>query len=193
MVFGLRKNWSTHNLANRLRQHTVVFSVAIFLFAFAVRILAWQDNHQNVLKVQESVTARYKESAKQLVAGDFKAFVTDVQRLGHPPGYPILLAVIFKLAGESATTIQIIQMVVDCVAVVVVFMIALELFQFAVAITTALLAALSPQFSYFSVLLLPDSVVVLPILLAVYFIIRSRSHYSISSLLMAGALVGLSC
>lgn len=179
-------------LTNRLRQHTIVLTVLIFLFAFAVRILSWQDNHQDVLKVQSSVTARYKESARQLVTGDFKTFVTDVQRLGHPPGYPIFLAIIFKLAGKY-TTIQFVQMVVDGVAVVVVFMIALELFKPTIAIITALLAALSPQFSYFSVLVLPDSLVVLPILLAAYFIIRSRKHYSTSSFLIAGALVGLSC
>jgi len=38
-----------------------------------------------------------------------------------------------------------------------------------------LLAALAPQFTWNSVLLLPDSISVLPILLAIYLIARSRS------------------
>ena len=67
------------------------------------------------------------------------------------------------------------------------------MFQLPIAILTGVLAALSPQFAYFSVLLLPDSLVVLPVLLSVYFIVRSRKHYRLSSFLISGALVGLSC
>lgn len=167
--------------------------MSIFLLAFAVRTLTWQDNHNDAWKIQTSVTARYKESARQLIAGDFKGFVSDVQRLGHPPGYPILIATVYALAGESDSIVQFIQITIDSAAVLVLFLIALEMFQLPVAIFTGVLAALSPQFAYFSVLLLPDSLVVLPVLLAVYFIVRSKRHYRFSSLLISGALVGLSC
>src|SRR6185369_3980420 len=81
----------------------------------------------------------------------------------------------------------------DSASVLVLFLIALEMFQLPIAILSGVLAALSPQFAYFSVLLLPDSLVVLPILLSVYIIVRSRKHYRLSSFLISGALVGLSC
>jgi 4-amino-4-deoxy-L-arabinose transferase-like glycosyltransferase len=67
------------------------------------------------------------------------------------------------------------------------------MFQPSIAGVVAVLAALSVQFAYFSVLLLPDSLVVLAILLSVYLIVSSRRHYRPSSFFMAGALVGLSC
>jgi len=175
------------------RKHIALLCLSIFLLAFAVRTLTWQDNHNDAWKVQTSVSARYKESARQLVAGDFKGFVSDVQRLGHPPGYPILIAAIYSLAGESDSIVQFIQIFIDSASVLVLFLIALEMFQLPIAILSGVLAALSPQFAYFSVLLLPDSLVVLPILLSVYIIVRSRKHYRLSSLLISGALVGLSC
>ena len=175
------------------RKHIALLCLSIFLLAFAVRTLTWQDNHNDAWKVQTSVTARYKESARQLVAGDFKGFVSDVQRLGHPPGYPILIATIYALAGESDSIVQFIQITIDSAAVLVLFLIALEMFQLPIAILTGVLAALSPQFAYFSVLLLPDSLVVLPVLLSIYFIVRSRRHYRLSSFLISGALIGLSC
>ena len=175
------------------RRHFVLLCLSIFLLSFAVRTLTWQDNHNDAWKVQTSVTTRYRESARQLVAGDFKGFVTDVQRLGHPPGYPILIATTSALAGESDSIVQFIQITIDSAAVLVLFLIALEMFQLPIAILTGVLAALSPQFAYFSVLLLPDSLVVLPVLLSVYFIVRSRRLYRLSSFLISGALVGLSC
>jgi hypothetical protein len=175
------------------RRHLALLCLSIFLLSFAVRTLTWQDNHNDASKVQTSVTARYKESARQLVARDFKGFMTDVQRLGHPPGYPILIATASGLAGESDSIIQFIQITIDSAAVLVLFLIVLEIFQLPIAILTGVLAVLSPQFAYFSVLLLPDSFVVLPILLSVYIIVRSRRHYRLSSFLISGALVGLSC
>jgi hypothetical protein len=177
---------------NHLR-HTFSLCVTIFLLAFAVRTLTWQDNRRDAWKVQTYVTSGYKDSARQLARAEIKTFMSDTTHLGHPPGYPILLAGIFKLAGESDTVLQFIQITVDSAAAVLLFLIALELLPLGVAFTAGLLAALSPQFAYFSVLLLPDSLIVFPILLAVYLIARSRRGYSASAFLLAGGLVGLSC
>jgi len=175
------------------RKQLVLFCGVIFLLTLAVRLLTWQDNARDIWKVQTSVVEGYKDSARQLATGDFKTFVGDINHFGHPPGYPILLAAIFKTAGESTTAIHIVQILCDVLAVVVLFLIALELFSVAVAVIAALLAAVSPQFAYFSVLLLPDSLVVLPILLAVYFVIRARRSPRVSYFLIAGALIGVSC
>lgn len=167
--------------------------VAIFLLAALVRFLTWQDNYRDIGKVQTSVTEGYKDSARQLVAGDFRTFVSDVNHFGHPPGYPIVLAVIFKVAGESNTAIQSVQILCDVTAVVLLFMIAWELFPFMVAVIAGLLAAVSPQFAYFSVLLLPDSLVVVPILLGVYLLLRARRNPRLLNFVVAGACIGLSC
>ena len=167
--------------------HRLVIVLGLFLLALGVRVLTWQDNRRDIWKVQTSVTDGYKESARLLARGDLKLFVGDINHLGHPPGYPIFLAVIFKTFGESDTAIHFIQILLDAVAVVLLFLIALEFLPLTAAALCGFLAAISPQFAYFSVLLLPDSLVVPPILLAILFLIRGR-HFAI-----AGVLLGLSC
>ena len=176
----------------RLRQFLVPALLISFL-ALGIRFLTWQDLHLEVRKVQTYVTSDYKDSAYQLSRGNLRAFVSDINHMGHPPGYPILLAGIFKVFGDSDSAIQFVQIVCDAVAAVMVFLIALELLPTAVALIAGLLAALSPQFSYYSVLLLPDSLSVLPVLLALYLIVRASRHTSLLNFAAAGALVGLSC
>lgn len=159
----------------------------LVLLALGVRFLTWQDNRRDIGKVQTSVTEGYKDSARQLASGDLKLFVSDIDQMGHPPGYPILLAAIFKTFGDSNTAIQFVQIVLDCVSVVLIFLIALKVVPFAAAVLCGFLAAISPQFAYFSVVLLPDSLVVPPLLLAVLLLIRGRNFA------IAGALIGVSC
>ncbi|HEY0729300.1 MAG TPA: glycosyltransferase family 39 protein, partial [Pyrinomonadaceae bacterium] len=146
----------------------------LVLLALGVRFLTWQDNHRDIGKVQTGVTEGYKESARQLAGGDLKLFVSDINQMGHPPGYPILLAPIFKTFGDSDTAIQVVQILFDAVAVVLLFLIALEYLPLTAATFCGLLGALSPQFAYFSVVLLPDSLVVPPILLAVWLLITAK-------------------
>ena len=170
-----------------------VICFLIFLLALGVRFLTWQDNRLDVWKVETFVTSDYKDSAHQLLRGDLRAFLSDLNHMEHPPGYSILLAGIFRVFGDSDSATGFVQMTCDSAAAVVVALIVFELLPLAVAIIAGLLAALSPQFAYYSVLLLPDSLAVLPILLAVYFMIRALKRPRLLAFAMAGALVGLSC
>ncbi|MDQ3474316.1 MAG: glycosyltransferase family 39 protein [Acidobacteriota bacterium] len=165
----------------------------IFFLALGVRLLTWHDLRLDVWRVQTYVTSDYKYSAYLLARRDFKGFLYDINRMGHPHGYPIVLAGIFKVWGDSDDAIQLVQVVCDSLAALVVFMIVFELLPFGVAVIAGLLTALSPQFSYHSVLLLPDSLAVLPILLAVYLIVWSFKRPRFLTFLLAGALIGISC
>src|ERR1700687_5639921 len=98
------------------RRRLLVICGVIFLAAFGVRFLSWQDNRREVWKVQTFVTSDYQDSARQLLRGDLRAFLSDLNHMEHPPGYPILLAGISKTFGESDTAIQFIQMIADSLA-----------------------------------------------------------------------------
>ena len=145
----------------------------IFLTAFGVRILSWHDTRLEVGKVQTAVTAGYQRVAQLLREGGIASFLSsssplsDPNTLGHPPGYSILMAGVFSLFGESNSAIQFVQIVCDTVAALMIFLIVAELMPFSAAVIAGTLAAFSPQFAWNSVLLLPDSLAVLPILLAV--------------------------
>ena len=171
----------------------------IFLLAFSVRSLTWHDTRFEVGKVQSSVAGDYQRVAELLrhegVSGFFSSSssLADLNNLGHPPGYSILIALVRAVFGSSHAAIQFTQIVFDSFASVLLFLIVLELFSLAPATIAVLFAALAPQLAWNSVLLLPDSLATFPILIAVFLLARSRAKPRLIAFLMIGALVGLSC
>ncbi len=184
---------------SRHRRRIILICSLIFLLAFACRLLSWQDNRLEARKVQTMVTEGYKHTARLLREGGVASFfsaaspLADPNHLGHPPGYSVLMAVIFGLFGESDAAIQITQLLADSAAAVVVFLIALALLNTPTATVAGLLVAVAPQFTYNSVLLLPDTLAVLPVLLAVYCLVRATRDPRLGWFVAAGALVGVSC
>jgi hypothetical protein len=192
------RNWLKPT-SKTTRKQTIITCALIFFVALGCRFLSWHDNRFEARKVQTQVTEGYKHTARLLQEGGVRSFfsasspLSDPNHLGHPPGYSILIAVVFSLFGESDSALQIIQILADAAAAVLVFLIALALFNRRVATIAALLVAIAPQFTYNSVLLLPDSLTVLPILLALYFLIQAIRRPRLVTFIIAGALVGLSC
>jgi hypothetical protein len=178
---------------------TIITCAIIFFVALSARLLSWQDNRFEARKVQSEVTESYKHTGRLLQQGGIRSLfaadspLSDPNHLEHPPGYSMLIAVVFSLFGESDSALQIIQILADAAAAVVIFFIALALLNRTVATIAGLLVALAPQFTYNSVLLLPDSLTVLPILLAVFFLVQAYRRPRLINFIAAGALVGLSC
>jgi len=181
------------------RRRRFAICLLIFLTAFGVRLLSWHDTRLDVGKVQTAVTSDYQRVARLLKAGGIAGFLSsssplsDLNTLGHPPGYSILLAGIFSVLGESNTAVQFVQILFDALAAVMIFLIVAELLPVSAGIVAGLMAAISPQFAWNSVLLLPDSLAVLPILLAVYCLARAARNPRLISFITAGVLVGISC
>ena len=165
--------------------------------------------------MQTSVALNYKHQARLLQANglaslyDASSATNNPDLLGHPPGYPILLSSIYRLAGESDTATQFLQIIFDSLSVVIIVLIAFEFFPTAVGLVAGLMTAFAPQFSWNSLTLLPDSLAALPILLAVLIITKTRQQLvgqaflpvrpgskdrqECLSYLLAGALIGVSC
>ena len=181
------------------RRQLFIVSAAIFLVAAGVRFLTWQDQRFVAGRVQSAVVANYQHMGRLLREGGVGGFLSrasplaEAGHLGHPPGYPVLLAVVSRFAGESDAAMQWLQLLADAAAAVVIFLIARELLALSIATIAGLLAALSPQFAYNSVLLLPDSLAIVPILLAVFCLARACRRPRLLTICAAGALVGLSC
>jgi 4-amino-4-deoxy-L-arabinose transferase-like glycosyltransferase len=188
----------SQNHTKEARRRAVAFGL-IFAAALGVRLLCWNDVRGEVWKVQTSVTDNYKHLARLLRENGAASFFDPASKtsepdlLGHPPGYPVVLALVYGVFGESDTAAQIFQMVCDSLAAAIVFLIAAELLPFGVGVIAGMLVALSPQFCWNSVLLLPDTLAVLPVLLAVYLLLRADKGHAILKALAAGALVGVSC
>jgi hypothetical protein len=192
---GLRRDGGRLRIGRRF----VIASLLIFLTAFGVRLLSWQDTGRDAGKIQSVVAEDYKRVARLLLAGGAASFfdssspLADPNNLGHPPGYSILLAVIYSIAGEGDATPQLIQIIVDALCAVLILAIVAEIFSSVAGLLAGMLAALSPQFAWNSVLLLPDSLSVFPILLSVYLLARAVRRPNLLTIMGAGALIGLSC
>lgn len=177
----------------------VALALAVFALAFCVRLLTLNDARDEVWKVQTVVAAGYRRDARALVSDGFTSLfrraspLASPDSLGHPPGYPIFQASVFKLFGESDAALQLAQIACDALAAALLFLIAAELLSLPAATVAGALAALSPQFAWNSVLLLPDTLAVLPVLAAVYCIARASRRPHLMWFVAAGALAGVSC
>jgi 4-amino-4-deoxy-L-arabinose transferase-like glycosyltransferase len=196
-----QSNSSDHPAAvqGNSRGRQVIIAGLIFLSAFGVRLLVWQNKRAEVPQVQTRVAENYKHLARLLQQNGLASFLEpssttrNPDLLGHPPGYSILLALIYRLAGESDLAVQLFQILCDSLAAVMIFLIAVDLLPFGVGIIAGFMAAFAPQFSWNSILLLPDTLAALPILVAIYLITRARRRPRWSTILGAGALIGVSC
>lgn len=174
----------------------------IFLIAFGVRLLIWQDNRVAIERGKTLTTGLAKEYQREaqrmidegrvLFPRDF-ADAGDVRLIVHPPGYSILMAPILRAFDHSTNPLILVQTLCDALAAVAVLLIASELLPLAVALIGALLAALFPHSSYYAVWLSPDTLAVLPILVAVYFVVRLSKRPNLVTAIVSGALIGLSC
>lgn len=191
----------SHSSKRRRRsRRLILISLVIFTIAAGVRLLTWQDARiVEALKVQSSVSAGYKRVAGLLNEGGLSGFfsssspLSNPDNLGHPPGYSILIAAVHRTMSESDTAVQLIQIFCDALAAVVLFLIIAELVSFGVATIAGSLSAFAPQFAWNSVLLLPDTLAVLPILLAIYCLTLAYQRPRLGLIITAGAMAGVSC
>ena len=187
------------NRRHDARRRAVAFGL-VFLAAFGVRLLCWRDVRFEAYKVQTSVIENYKHMARLLGENGVASFydpaspTSEPDLLGHPPGYPFVLAAIYAVFGESDAATQIFQAACDALAAALVFLIAAELLTFGVGVIAGALAALAPQFCWNSLMLLPDTLAVLPLLAAVLLLVRAREGRGVLlKALGAGVLIGASC
>jgi 4-amino-4-deoxy-L-arabinose transferase-like glycosyltransferase len=171
----------------------------VFAAAFGIRLLCLRDARAEASVVQSAVTENYKHQARLLIENGAASFfdprsaTNDPDLLGHPPGYPFIIALVYKLFGESDAGVQLFQILCDSLAAVLVLLIAAELLPFGAAVVAGALIAVAPQFCWNSILLLPDTLAVAPVLLAVLLLLRADRGRTLLKTLAAGALVGLSC
>src|ERR1041385_6695212 len=180
-----------------LSARRLLLCALIFVVALGIRLLTWHDTRLEVEKVQYGVTADYRRVAQLIREGGLQSFfssssaLADPSTLGHPPGYSILLTATGSISSDAP--IQFVQIALDALSAVLIFLIVLELFSLTDATLAGLLAAFAPQFAWNSVLLLPDTLAVFPILLAVYLLVRATKRPGLLIFIIIGALIGISC
>jgi hypothetical protein len=184
--------------------HLLSACALIFLTAFGVRLLQWQDMRVETLREDSIATTLvnlYEIEAKRMEEDGGVLFPDkaidpgDARMLVHPPGYSILLRGLYgtEHPDNHYFTLRMIQVICDALSVLLLFLIAAQFFPFVPSVIAGILAALSPHHAYYSLWLSPDSLVVLPILLGVLFFIKASKQAKPVHLITAGICFGLAC
>ena len=174
-------------------------SVTLFVLAFGVRLLHWQNNWLTVDDTMNKTAAGYKQDAQLLTDGDFSSFIRgragqpDTAKLTHPPGYPVLIAVVDVITRRSSIALRLVHIGFGAAAAVVVLLIAAELLPITAALVSGLFAAISPQLSYYSLVFLPDSVIALPLVTGIYLLVRAYKRPNACLIAGTGVCMGISC
>ena len=175
------------------RRRKLIAALIIFIVALGVR---WLHRSEANVEMQQgrsmmiTMGASYRgEAARVLSEGGWLLprspdEPTDARLIVHPPGYALLIAALQATTGDGERRIITLQILVDALAAVMVFLIAAELLPATAALIAGLLAAFSPHLAYYSLWLSPDSLAVLPIL-AVVFLLALSCWLRANGLLLA--------
>ncbi|HYM15084.1 MAG TPA: glycosyltransferase family 39 protein [Dehalococcoidia bacterium] len=142
--------------AQRIRRQLPTLFLVI-LIAAAVRIAWIIFVHPNPADGRFDDTAWYYAAARFFAHGDgYVNPFTGTPTAAWPPGYPVALGVLFKIAGTGTTQAYAANVVLATATVAVVYAIAHTLFDRRTALVAALALALWPGQIYFSSLTLSE-------------------------------------
>ncbi len=197
--------WLCRTLATRQRiglRTKIIFGSLIFVTSFCVKSLQAVDLEPAMHTAEQPgalMSSDFDHRASSIVAGEGILMPdhhdpSDTTLLAHAPAYSIFLSAIYYVKGRSYFTVQVVQNAINSVCPILLFLIAGNLISWRVGAVSGLLAALSHHLSYYSNLILSDSLCAFPILIAVYLLVKARNRRKDSLWLyaLAGAMIGLS-
>jgi dolichyl-phosphate-mannose-protein mannosyltransferase len=178
------------------------FALLIFFLSFSIKSLVAVDISPVMYTAAHPalISIREIERDTELVTEGRGLFppknwdASDTSLTVYPPGYPYFRSAVYSVFGKSDFNVQIVQNAINSVSAIMIFLIAGRLVTWRVGVASGLLAAASHHLSYYSNYILPDSLCALPILVAVYLLVRARQS-SIKwflSYTLAGVMLGLS-
>jgi 4-amino-4-deoxy-L-arabinose transferase-like glycosyltransferase len=167
---------------------------ALFLRAgAAIGVQRWVERPPGRLCLIAGDAEGYWELARHIARGESFALYDPPRFVMRMPGFPLFLAGIMKLFGERILLTRILLAIVGTGACWLVYWLGRELADEATGRIAALLAALSPTMTVFSVLLLSETLFALTLLASLVTFARLIRAKAPRQALCAALLVGLSC
>ncbi|HUS81697.1 MAG TPA: glycosyltransferase family 39 protein [Dehalococcoidia bacterium] len=137
------------------RQHLLLLG-AILLLALALR-LAWiAYAHPNPDDGRFDDTLFYDHAAQALAAGEGFPGFFDAQTAGWPPGYPLLLAGIYKTFGHDFLAPRLLNVFAGVATCLLVYLIGARVFDRRTGLIAAFLLAVFPSHVYRTTLLMTE-------------------------------------
>jgi Dolichyl-phosphate-mannose-protein mannosyltransferase len=175
--------------------------MSIFVVSFCVRSLHAVDLEPLMYTTEQiggGMTSEFDSRAVAILNGEgiLLAAIDDRSEtvvLSHAPGYSIFLSGIYATFGRNYFTVQLIQNAINSLSPVLIFLIAGNLLSWRVGAMAGVIAGFSHHLSYYSNVILSDSLCPLPILIGVYILVRTRpdERGSWKRYVAAGCMFGL--
>jgi 4-amino-4-deoxy-L-arabinose transferase-like glycosyltransferase len=180
--------------------------LAVVAIALFVRLAALAYVHPNPRDGRYDDSVWYDTTARHLAAGDGYVFdptvwlaadgsriYPDEQELSPtalwPPGYPLTLAVVYALTGDSVTAGQLLNVLFGAATAGFVFLIARRLFDLTAAAFAGLSIALLPSHVLFTTVLLSETyfgfLLAAALAIAVFFVLDPRTRVQQAAPLLA--------
>src|SRR6185295_18791286 len=190
------------DFGRKLRPSTsILAALLVFVIATGVRALYFDDLSKLPEEGNPMVPTGgpYVREAERVVEEGFIPKESDPRthgmRLVHPPGYLLYLITLFKVVGwDNRPGVMALQAVFDSLAAVLMVLLTAWMTNLRTGLMAGLLIAVSPHLAIVSVFVSPESLFVLPVVLAVGCLYLAGGHdHSIRYYLCAGFLLGIAC
>lgn len=164
------------------------FLIFIFVFSFILRLIYLLEIKDNPHFYNLSLDPLYHDSwAGQIAGGDW----IGNQVFFRAPFYPYFLAVLYKIFGHHLFLVRLIQHLIGCISVVLIFLVAKKIFERKVAILAGIIAATYWIFIYYEAELLLDFLLVFWALLLIWLLLKAYENLKSSTWFFSGVILGL--
>ncbi len=152
----------------------------ILIFAFFLRLSYLLEFRQTVF-FNASLMTKYDQRTFDNWAGKIvkNPWVGDGKLFYMAPGYPYFVATIYKISGNSYFAVGFIQILLDTLLLLLLFLLGKWLFNERVGLLASLFAAFYRPFIFYSVTLLSDSLILflnILVIFIVYWALRKRDY-----------------
>lgn len=168
------------------RRRWIVVAVAVFAIAFAIRAaVAWQLAAHPMVEKPQLDSIEFLVWAKSIAQGEELRW----RDPSHGPGYPVFLAALLTILGESLRAIALVQAALGAALAVVAASLAARLFRdWRAGLAAGLLVALYGPLIYLEVSLFAEGLFTFLLLLALWLLAEGK--IATGNALAIGALVG---
>ncbi|MGD0766151.1 MAG: glycosyltransferase family 39 protein, partial [Dehalococcoidia bacterium] len=162
----------------------------ILVLAFAIR-LSWVASVREMPDKAMADPLFYDSAARMLAAGKGYLHLNGVPTAEWPPGYPLLLAAIYKVFGHSIALAKLVNILAGAGTCLLVYLIAKRTFNVAVGLVAAFILALFPSQIFFSTLLMTEVLSAFLVALLLFIVITfTLNTISWRRVLLVGLLLG---
>ena len=182
----LVKEFSNMKINSYLKNEKLL--LGILLIGFLVRI-AYIGIQKDEIYWIDGV--EYHSLAQQLVNGNGYVAEDNTPTAYRPIGYPLFLALVFKLGSSGLLWIRFIQCIFSCATILLVYILAKRMLGMFEAIISAGIVAIYPYFIFIPGAILPTCWFSFLLVLGVILLFRNKEKNNIFNLVIAGLIFGL--